>query len=486
MEQWLELSPSVALQFGEELGLIGPGVESCYRYWQSWSQQCNPAITADAFFMDRAEIQQCLQAKTQEMISASTVPHPLVIQADSVEEAAAFIVATILATTDLADQSLVVTEADGWRYVEANSQLKIAVAASPEVARKPFLRAGVLVVIPYAIGNSSGQFGKEALVLERPNIYEFEKALVVTGMEESDAKRFAVSTGRSWTVLRRQRATNPAIRHPDWLNVAQSASLAMLCLLGTWNSDVEADRLVVSRLADRPYEDIEGDLRQLAKLDDAPLLCIGSVWKAKSPLELLCLFGDRITKEQFDRFFAIARDMLETPDPKLELPDEDRWMSQVHGKVHMFSGLIFDSICDSLIKLAVRGSELSGFALHIQERVESLIRVLLNDADGVRWLSLASHLPALAEAAPDVFLESIQQSLQCPDMPVMRLISENSDSGFGRSCWHAGLLWALEILAWNSRRLTRVVLILAKLSYEPIKGNWGNKPSGSLLGLFHH
>ncbi|EKE17119.1 MAG: hypothetical protein ACD_10C00609G0001, partial [uncultured bacterium] len=69
-------------------------------------------------------------------------------------------------------------------------------------------------------------------------------------MEESDAKRLAVSTGRSWTVLRRQRATNPAIRNPGWLDVPQSGSLAMLCLLGTWNADNEADRQVVARLAD--------------------------------------------------------------------------------------------------------------------------------------------------------------------------------------------------------------------------------------------
>lgn len=486
LEQWLEQSPSVALQFGEELGLLGSGVESCFRHWQSWSQQCAPAITADALFMDRTEVQQNLVAKIREAISASTASHPLAIRADSAEEAAAFTVATILAAGDLADQSLVVTDADGWRYVEANPQLKIAVAASPEVAHKPVLRVGLLVVVPHVTGNSSGNSKTEELVLERPSIYEFEKALIATGMEESDARRFAASTGRSWTVLRRQRATNPAIRNPRWLNVPQSASLAMLCLLGTWNADNEADRQVVSRLADRPYEEVEGDLRQLARLDDAPLLCIGSVWKAKSPLELLGLFGDRITRDQLDRFFAIAREMLEAPDPQLELPDEERWMAQVHGKVHRFSGLIFNSICDALIKLAVRGPEQAGLhALRIEERVESLVRGLLNDADEIRWLSLASYLPFLAEAAPNAFLSAVEKSLLQVDAPVIRLISETGGSGFGGRCWHAGLLWALETLAWDGRRLARVALILAKLSHEPIKGNWGNKPSGSLFGLFH-
>lgn len=485
LEQWLEQSPSVALQFGEELGLLGSGVESCSRHWQSWSQQCAPAITADALFMDRADVRQNLEARIREAISASTAFHPLAIRADSAEEAAAFTVATVLAAGDLADQSLVVTDADGWRYVEANPQLKVAVAASPEVAQKPVLRAGLFVVVPHVTGNSSGNSQTAELILERPYIYEFEKALIAIGMEESDAKRFAASTGHSWTVLRRQRATNPAIQNPRWLNVPQSASLAMLCLLGTWNTNKEADRQVVSRLANRPYEEIEGDLRQLARLDDAPLLCIGSVWKAKSPLELLGLFGDRITRDQLDRFFAIAREMLEAPDPQLELPDGERWMAQVHGKVHSFSGLIFNSICDALIKLAVRGPEQAGLhALRIGERVESLVHGLLNEADGIRWLSLASHLPPLAEAAPSAFLSAVEKSLLQVDAPVIRLISETGGSGFGGRCWHAGLLWALETLAWDGRRLARVALILAKLSHEPIKGNRGNKPSGSLFGLF--
>ena len=78
----------------------------------------------------------------------------------------------------------------------------------------------------------------------------------------------------------------------------------------------------------------------------------------------------------------------------------------------------------------------------------------------------------------------MEKSLRQPDAAVKRLITEVNGSGFGGRCWHAGLLWALETLAWNPRWLSRVVLILAQLTHVPIKGNWGNKPSSSLFGLF--
>ena len=42
--------------------------------------------------------------------------------------------------------------------------------------------------------------------------------------------------------------------------------------------------------------------------------------KAKSPLELLDLFGERITRDELDRFFQIAKRVLVAPDPELELP----------------------------------------------------------------------------------------------------------------------------------------------------------------------
>nr|VFK20700.1 MAG: hypothetical protein BECKLFY1418C_GA0070996_107717 [Candidatus Kentron sp. LFY] len=475
----------MTLQFADELGLTGPGVESLSRHWDSWARQCDPPITADAFLTDRISVRDVLDEKIRFAPSRSGSSHLLMIRADSVEEAAAFAVAVVMTSDSLRDQALVVSEPEGWRYVEANLQLRIAIAIRTEVAEKPILRKGLLVIIPHATGDLTEKSDGTELVLERPDIYEFEKALIAIGVEESDARRYAVNTGRSWTVFRRQRATNLAIRHPNWLDIPQSASLTLVCLLGAWFGNNNSDCQVVERLGGRSYEDIEQDLRELAIRDDAPVLHIGAVWKAKSPLELFTLFGSRITSHQLDRFFVIAKDLLSTPDPQLELPDEERWAAQVHGKVHPYSGLLFESVCDSLIKLAVRGPEQAElYALNIEDRVARLVRELLGSAEGERWLSLASYLSTLAEAAPNEFLRAVEKSLSSPDAPVTRLITETGDSGLMGGCWHCDLLWALERLAWVPNRLARVALILTRLSHVPIKGNWGNTPNESLFGLF--
>lgn len=489
LEAWLEASPSIALDFADELGLTGDGVESASHYWQVWATQSVPPILKHTFFADRQDAKDRLLVHLRERIDKGD-NKIYAIRADSVDEAAAFVCAALLDASDLLDTALVVTSDSGWRFVEKQPRIKLVVAARPEVAtRVP--DSSALVVVPVAAGDLVSGYGgqdgtKFDLVLERPGIYSFRDALIENGIEESDAQRLARATGRSWTVLRRRLAANPAIRRPGWLAMSESDALSTLCLLGAWNTEKAADRAVVERLSGVPYESIEHKLRILSRADDPPVLSIGKVWHAKAPLELLDLFAERITSAELNRFFDIVESLLVEPDPQLELPEDQRWMAQVHGKVRAESGLLFESVCDTLVKLAVRGSEYPTLAAQsIDLRVANLVHRLLDGADGTRWLSLASHLRPLAEAAPDVFLKAIEASLNCPGAPVTRLITESGNSGsIGSRCWRADLLWALEVLAWSPRRLTRVVLVLARLARVPITDNWFNTPLRTLIDIF--
>ena len=489
IEQWLEQNAAVALEFGEQLGLIGQGVESLTKQWEGWSQQSNPQISAEALFIDRQSVTEKVVGELRQRTERNQ-PELYAVRADSVDEAVAFVCASLIKHLDLTAYSVVVTSAEGWRFVEANPSIKIAIAARPEIAEKPTLRKGLVVVIPYAAGDMAMQYRgvaarEQNITVERPKIGEFEKALVSLGIHESDAKRLASTCGRSWSVFRRHHAINPAIRRPTWLTSSESRALSTLCLLAGWSAKSVTDRDLVSRLSARPYEETERDLRFLSRVDDPPVLQIGDVWKAKSPLELLYLFGDRITTGELDRFFELAREILTTPDPVLELPDEQRHAAQIYGKVRPQSGLLMESLCDTLIKLAVRSPEISTLsAANIEARIAALVRELLDDADGTRWLSLYSLLPSLAEAAPDAFLRAVEISLDEPDSPVTRLMTETTSSVLMGRCWHAGLLWALETLAWAPNRLARVALLLARLAKLEIKGNWGNTPKASLLSIF--
>lgn len=492
LEQWLEQSPGVALAFAEELGLSGSGITSPGEYFKTWSTQCAPTILAPAILAGRDRQRDTIIKRCNEALSKAGAT-PLPIQADSVEEAVAFVAATLAGDDKLASKAVIATEAAGWQYFIKNQEIGIAIAARPEIADAPPARDGLVIIVPYAAGDMKRQFQGMAgrlddpeIALDRADHAEFEQALQDIGVDKNDSRRLSVLCGRSWSIFRRQHAKNPAICAPDWLRHPAAPALATLCLVGSWSTSRPADMEAVARIAGRAYADLERDLAALAGLDDPPVLHIAHVWKAKAPLELLTLFADRITDTEIGRYFDEARAILSAPDPELELEKDKRYAAAIYGKTRDISALLMDAVCDTLIKLAVRAQDIPSLASkHIDHRVNHFVHELLHGADETRWLSLARELPALAEASPSAFLDAVDDSLNRPDAPVKRLLSETDSTGFlGGRCWHSGLLWALEILAWAPQRLTRVALILARLSEVPIAGNWGNSPANTLVDLF--
>lgn len=488
LEAWLERAPAVTLWFAELLGLSGTGIESADSFWQRWRGQSRHQMTPEALLADRDSATQ----RFDELISAQT---PIIsVEADSQEEAAAF-ACLRTAALGLSNNTACVTTADGWRFVDSNAALHVVIACSAEIAATRTAREGMSLVIPLRRGDrTEGPLGAtyraapndSAIVsLARPSLSTFEQQLVRLGEEESDAARLARSVGRSWSVYRRVCARSPAISRPAWLESSRIRTLSTLSLVGSWNSAKSGDRSCVETIDGRPYEELELDLLSLSRVDDSPVIQIGPVWRARSPLELLHLCATGLASGVLDRFFCVAEAVLAKPDPSLELDEDKRWMASVYGKTREESGIVIDAIADSLIKLSVyaeRGSSASSDAL--LGRVSSLVRQLLHDASGEKWLSFSGVLRELAEAAPDEFLTAIDKSLRSPSQAVTRLISESSDSsGFGR-CWHANLLWALELLAWSPERLFRVAEALARLSVVPVPGNWGNTPAKSLQSLF--
>ncbi|NKB16595.1 MAG: hypothetical protein HC774_06630 [Sphingomonadales bacterium] len=337
LEHWLEQAPAVALAFAEELGLSGPGVTSLAAYFSAWSSQSKPGISPEALLTERTAQKERILQKCMEWDSAST-SSAIPIKGDSVEEAVAFTAATLLENQVLTQRTVVVTDKAGWQFVAKNPNILFAIAARPECADAPPDRAGLLVIIPYATGDMKRQFKGTAgriddddIVLDRISHHEFDQALKELGVEENDARRLSGLCGRSWSVFRRQHATNPAIRSPAWLDHPNASVLSLLCLVGSWSSAKDADRDALSQIAGRSYESIERDLLSLEQLDDSPIIHIGTVWKAKSPLELMALFAGRISEPELDRFCEQVGRILSKPDPIADLPSEERTMAGFRG-----------------------------------------------------------------------------------------------------------------------------------------------------------
>ena len=114
-----------------------------------------------------------------------------------------------------------------------------------------------------------------------------------------------------------------------------------------------------------------------------------------------------------------------------------------------------------------------------------VVRELLSNADWVRFASLDSLLPLIAEAAPDEFLDNLEAVLEDIDnSPFHQIFAQEGSGGIGGWNYMSGLLWALETLAWHPDFLSRVAVILADIASIDPGGNWSNRPSNSLVDIF--
>jgi hypothetical protein len=270
----------------------------------------------------------------------------------------------------------------------------------------------------------------------------------------------------------------------DW-NINQSApELALACLVGSWNENSAADKSILSQLARLEYERWIPKLREILQIEGSPVVFKNGIWNVKNRKELWQNLGSRIFDDNIDTLKKCIVTVLTERDPKFELPKEDRYASSIYGKVLKFSPRLRTGLAESLALLGCLPEDLNNCSLNKAETTAILgVREIFNNADWVLWASLTDLLPLLAEAAPDEFLNAVENHLQQENTPFKEIFAQEGVGIFG---WNylTGLLWALETLAWEETYLVRVTILLGELAKIDPGGNWANRPSNTLRSIF--
>lgn len=486
LEQWLEQSLAGGAWFANETERPAKNVRSLDKCWAAWANVASPPLTAALFGSAIDAAKRIFLARLTKQPE-----RPVVVAADSVEEALAFL-SHLFAEhggSELAafrDRVMIFDKPGELPRLAQSAQPFIPVAPTREVERElaPFSRSmHCIVVCPRNAVNAEPDF-----VLEPTDYETFRKGLEAMGKCRDEISVLASESGRSLTVLRRRLSNVPAVRTPVWAaDHRTAASLVPFMLVGAWHSDNTTDREGLSLLADRTYPEVETECQHLTVLNDAPVWSIGSYRGVISKIDLIFAIANAITKDDLNRYFAMARMVLGEDDPALDLDEKDRYFAPLHGKVREFSRAFREGISETLVLLAVHGNGLfrTRLGIDIEFEVIKVVRELLPEPLMTRVLEANDHdLPTYAEAAPDTFLTILEADLKRAEPAVLGLLKPADTGVFGRSPSRTGLLWALEGVSWNPATLQRAVLILARLAQVEISDNWVNKPTNSLESIF--
>lgn len=269
----------------------------------------------------------------------------------------------------------------------------------------------------------------------------------------------------------------------DWIQPPSANYLALVALVGAWQDKSDHDREAITCLLGIGYDEWLNKAREILHTPNSPLSLKNGVWKVADRAALLSQLGSRILDQNLEKFQSLAVYVLNEPDPAFELRAEDRYAASIYGKVLKYSGVLRKGLAEGL---AILGNQPEAFINCSHGKSEAIcvraVRELLINADWVLWGSLNDLLPLLAEAAPGVFLDLVEDALRQTTCPFDELFSQEGKGITGRN-YLTGLLWALEGLAWEEQYLVRVCVVLAELASHDPGGQWANRPSNSLTTI---
>lgn len=478
LEEWLELAPAVDIWLARLLEIRPDGLADMDEYWENLSGVTDPPLTPSVFMASR----QQTASELEKWLAGP--PSVIVLETRSPSEAVDFVASVVrkaAASEIITSRTVIVNEKNAWRSI-CRSDSKLVLVAHPNLNLDEELVAEAVRKGHHVILSVRQSITNRIHTLKLPRVYRhhLDEALRGTGMQRDKAAEYAEKAGGSLTVLKRLIAKVRGTELPLWSSGGNAQTLVPVLLAGAWNDQIEGDKAVLAKLAGRPYEVVAEVAGRWLDANDPPVRRVLSTWSLVSRDDSWMLLSHAVTSVNLEVFEQVALDVLGENDPSFDLPPDDRWKANIKGKVPRCSQALRTGIAETLALLGARPGEIHGAA----DVVRNVVRRLLEPKDWKRWASLSNHLPHLAEAAPDAFMTAVENDLRLKNPVLMKLFEQQGTSPIFSSNPHAGLLWALEVLAWNRMELARVSYALARIDELLAGRKPGNNPMSSLTGIY--
>lgn len=483
LEQWVEAAPAgVRAWFGRQIGARPLGVDDVAQQWNAVSKAASRQLLPSVFLAGREKsvdrVQQWLAGK----------PNRLAIDCRSPGEVIDFFCAVIAAMDEdvrIATESraIVIHNLQAWTVLRDSTVPAILVVdpslplSNEEIGRAVENRHHVLVATEPTILT-----GSRDSELERPREFELTKALEESGYTPVKAEQFARAAGGSLAILKQRLSPHSSKCLPCWASDVTPEVVTACLLLGGWGSN-ESDEVAFGMIAGRDYAACESELQRMANLPEPLLLHAAGNWRIISKDHAWSLFEDHVSPSALKVFESLAVEILADDDPRYLLPEDERFYANIKGHVPKYSETVKKHVAETLAFLGAFGSRLeAASSINIEASVNRIVAsVLSRTCTWHRWASLGSRLPLLAEASSSSFLRAVREDLDRTHPELVKLLNEEEEGPLFGRCNHAGLLWALEGLAWSREHLGEVVEFLLALSdRDAPESRWSNRPKNSL------
>lgn len=280
------------------------------------------------------------------------------------------------------------------------------------------------------------------------------------------------------------RLLNGTPDRPAWLVDSSAYYFRGLALLGGWDDTSAPDQQAIAKIVGEPYESWISRIYPLTRQSEPPILLEGKGFRPISRYEIWQLLQHQLADVDLKRFADVALEVLRQDLSMEELEGGISLSVSSEDQKKRCSSALRGGLVETLAMLDVFGRAMNCSPNLPSELVHDTVHALLYCQPWERWASLSGFLPRLAEAAPARFLSCLESAIfDCSNSPLSRLFGVYDGSLFSKN-YHANLLWALETLAWSPDYLSRVSVMLARMTQFSVADNVGNHPLASLSSIF--
>lgn len=380
------------------------------------------------------------------------------------------------------DKCVYVADAATWENLNLGTSDKDAIFVLPFFYDERKLKRScniLFIADQFSIIVKSDKIAK--VKIERPRKSDYSIALSKIGVAKEDIHKIFIQTRYNFDAILRILGNNASPLLPKWLDrkrdEIQLLLPAMLC--GSWDERFEGDKRIIEQISGYSYDEYIDKLRTFLQ-EDAPIIKILSTWMIINHKELWLFLAHKLSKDCLKKFKESIESVLCYKNPKYELSDDKWWCASSYDKVPIYSEYLISGILQSLVIRELYIEE----ELYGEFSVSEIFSRIFNAINcWQQWFSIAPYFPVCVEAAPSVFLSTLEEKLKINEDEFWMLFKKQGDPLF-YSNPYTMILFALEKLAWNGSHISRAIMLLVEIESKNFPYKLGNSPSESLNKIF--
>ena len=494
LESWLECAPATTVWLRERMDHPIAGLTSLSTWWRTWLDSTRIPLDANVVLAGRGD-----QAKQLRKLCHRDRMGIITIGGDIPrDEILAFAAATLIEPDFNASQVRDVL------YVTDTTTLKLLVAS--ENCSRPrsttSIGSGMTLIVPSSdIARDYPPNSIHRVIVPLPGVVRSDIVLgpvddtivddTLKGAHDDHymSHNLGAMARMSLLTLRRHLAIKPGLSEPTWSSDGICGTLRRCLLLNSWDQRNPRDREIVEQFVNMSHDEVVEFLLSIPAHDQPPLVLTESRWHVVSPTDAWELLNNHFTQQDLQDFEQTAIDVL--------LNSASQYSQDLAGLLAMRSGAdripcshaLGQGVATTLALLGTHPPRLQGKVTHETSAADRIVAQLLRAAndDLARhiWISVANHLPLLAEAAPEAVTTTLRTRLAKDDHGADWLFTDVTSGGvYFPTSPHIHVLHALEILAWSPAHFDAVVNLLARMATCDPGGRLANRPANTLATIF--